>query len=86
MTIRPAVFDSDIPAFDKTSVNKALAECVYKVCGISRRRNSQKPNYRNLRLLRRSNRRPRNRRSATKRNEIPPPHVPPKDAKAASRA
>jgi hypothetical protein len=36
VTVRKAEFDIDIPAFDKTSVNKALAECVYKVCGISR--------------------------------------------------
>jgi len=77
VTIRPAVFDSDIPAFDKTSVNKALAECVYKVCGISRRCNAQEPNYRNLRLLRPRRHWPRC--CATKpSNELPPPHVPPK--------
>jgi hypothetical protein len=85
VTIRPAVFDTDIPAFDKTSVNKALAECAYKACGISRRCNPQKTHYRSLRLLRRSRRSARNGCSATERNEIPPPHDrPPGAASCAS--
>jgi hypothetical protein len=84
VTIRPAVFDSDFPAFDKTSVNKALAERAYKVCGISRRCNPQKAHYRSLRLLRARRERPkerRRRRAAEQRDELAafyPDHVKPR--------
>jgi hypothetical protein len=70
-----AVFDRNVLPLDEACFLQALAERGCKLRRNGGRRAAQKSNHRHRRLLRPRRDRPRDRRAAEQRDELPPPDV-----------
>src|SRR5215831_4518950 len=84
LVLRPAILDRHILALDVAGFTKALAECGQISCTIDRRRAAEEPDHRHRRLLRARCERPRRRRAADERDELPPLHSITSSARASS--
>ena len=74
LTLRPAIFDRHVAAFDIAGFAQALAECAPRSGAYSAGRPAiEKPDHRHRRLLRARRQRPR-RRAAEPRDELAPSH------------
>src|SRR5262245_14618918 len=74
LVLRPAILDRHVLALDVTGFTKALPECGQKACTIDRRRAAEESYHRHCWLLRTRRDRPRRRRAAEQRDELPPSH------------
>jgi hypothetical protein len=74
MTLRPAVFDTDVLALDETSVFEAFWQCPHSVRVAVGRCGVQESDYRQRRLLRARRERPC-RCPADQRNQLASPHI-----------
>ena len=81
VAIRPAVFDDKIPSFLIAEIAQARAKGLWAFGQTVRSGRSQEPDPKDLRrwLLRTRSERPRNRRTAEKRDELAPSHCRPED-------
>ena len=84
LALRPAVFDSQVPALDRAGLVQALAECSKPLRERPRRHPAEEPDHRQRRLLRSRRERPRHCRTPDERDEFPPFHSITSSARARS--
>ena len=75
LALGPGIFDRYVLALDIAGFTQALPERAQACSEQFRRFALKEPDHRHRRLLRPRRERPRNRRAAKKRDELPPPHV-----------
>src|SRR5262245_11301598 len=71
--LRPAIFDSHVPALYVAGFAQTFAKCRHEMCDRLRRTGVEKPDHRHRWLLRAGYDRPRGRRAAEHRSELAPP-------------
>src|SRR5262245_40687838 len=85
--LRPAILDRHVLALGITGSTNALPECGHKICTISRLRDAEEPDGRQLsRLLPARRERPRRRRAAEQRDECAASHSITSSARASNVA